>query len=222
MVLIANIRFCIFSFKIIKTNQHGSKKKCNRKKANNKTGAVAKKKLTKSIPLKKTGSLISAKASKTVLKKPILVPVVKKTKVLYIDASFFFPPGNGGYTDNYQDGRYSANGMLIAPILLRVGSVMKTVTIYYKNNTTEDLTVWILKHHIDHHAYSGEVEVMYEACPPGIAAPDNFLQTVINHFDAGGKILDKYMYHIEIGTTMKTATEERLLRGIRIAYTEPA
>ncbi|HEX5026590.1 MAG TPA: hypothetical protein VFV68_15025, partial [Agriterribacter sp.] len=138
----------------------------------------------------------------------------------YIDASFFFPPSNGIYTDNYQDGRLSNNGTLMAPILLRVGSVMKTVTIYYKNNSSEDLTVWILKHHIDHHAYSGEVEVSYEACPPGTSAPDNFLQKVIDHFDAGGKILDKYMYHIEISSTIKTATEERLVRGIRIAYTE--
>lgn len=194
------------------------KKNSTGKKVNKKM-VVAKKKLTKSIgPLKKSGSLIKEKA----LKKPGIVSVVRKTKVLYIDASFFFPPGNGGYTDNYQDGRYSANGMLIAPILLRVGSVMKSVTIYYKNNTSEDITVWMLKHHINHHAPSGEVEVTYEACPPGTSVPDNFLQKVINHFDAGGKILDKYMYHIEIGPTMKTATEERLLRGIRIAYTEPA
>lgn len=194
------------------------KKSKTEKKDSNKKIKVAKRTIAKKAPLKKNAGLIKDIA----LKKPVLSPAVSKSKVLYIDACFFFPPGNGGYTDNYQDGRYSTNGMLIAPILLRVGCVMKTVTIYYKNNTTEDITVWILKHHIDHHAYSGEVEVTYEACPPGTSAPDNFLQKVINHFDAGGKILDKYMYHIEIGPTMKTATQERLLRGIRIIYTEPA
>ncbi len=146
----------------------------------------------------------------------------RKTKVLYIDASFFFPPNNGVYEDHYQDGRVSVEGQLIAPILLPVGSVMKTVTIYYKNNTSEDLTVWIVKHHIDHHAYSGEVEVTYEACPPGTLAPDDFLQQEINHFDAGGVILDKYMYRIEIGTTIKQDGQERMLRGIRIKYKEPS
>lgn len=159
------------------------------------------------------------------LKKEILIPALRpKAKSLYIDYSFFFPYNNGGYTDSFQEGRVAVagGGPLVAPVLLPVGSVMKTVTIYYKNNTQQEISVWILKHHIDHHAYSGEVEVSYEACPGGVNPPDNFLTQVINHFDAGGKILDKYMYHIEIGETIKTATEERMLRGIRIVYTDPA
>lgn len=195
-----------------------AKKKKAEKKDTNKKVATPKRTAAKSAPLKKSTTLIKKKA----LKLPLPPPVISKSKSLYIDACFFFPPGNGGYTDNNQDGRYSANGMLFAPILLRVGSVLKSVTIYYKNNTTEEIAVWILKHHIDHHAYSGEVEVTYDTCDPGTSAPDNFLQKVINHFDAGGKILDKYMYHIEIGPTMKTGTQERLLRGMRIVYTEPA
>lgn len=181
----------------------------------------AKKAVKKSIPKNGSVKKNAAKSQSKTLKLP-LPRIPAKSKVLYIDACFFFPPGNGAYTDNLQEGRYAANGMLVAPILLRVGSVMKSVTIYYKNNTTEEMSVWILKYHIDHHAYSGEVEVTYEGCPPGVAPPDNFLQKEIDHFDAGGKILDKYMYHIEIGQTMKTATQERLLRGIRIVYTEPA
>ncbi len=155
-------------------------------------------------------------------KKKIKISIREKSKSLYIDACFFFPPNNGAYEDHYQDGRVSVEGQLIAPILLPVGSVMKTVTIYYKNNTSEDLTVWIVKHHIDHHAYSGEVEVTYEACPPGTLAPDNFLKQVINHFDAGGQILDKYMYRIEIGSTIKQDGQERMLRGIRIKYKGPS
>lgn len=192
------------------------------KKNKTSKSSSAKKAVKKNIPkkgvVKKSGAIIKS----GILKVPLPPRFPAKSKVLYIDACFFFPPGNGGYTDNFQEGRYSANGMLVAPILLRVGSVMKSVTIYYKNNTTEEMSVWILKYHIDHHAYSGEVEVTYEGCPPGLAAPDHFLQKEIDHFDAGGKILDKYMYHIEIGQTMKTATQERLLRGIRIVYTEPA
>lgn len=181
-------------------------------------------KKSKKTPAKKTVTLKKVPVSKKPVSsaKALLVPVKPKVKSLYIDSSFFFPPSNGGFTDYLQEGRVSANGMLIAPILLPVGSVMKTVTIFYKNNSSEELTVWMLKYHIDHHAYSGEVEVTYEACPPGVLPPDNFLQHVINHFDAGGKILDKYMYHIEIGTTVKTAQEERILRGIRISYTDPA
>lgn len=166
----------------------------------------------------------AVKSAKTVpAKKGIIIPVPKpKAKSLYIDSSFFFPYNGGGYTDHLQEGRVAVSGnALTAPILLPVGAVMKTVTIYYKNNTQDELTVWILKYHIDHHAYSGEVEVTYEGCPGGVNPPDNFLQKVIDHFDAGGKILDKYMYHIEIGPTVKTATEERMLRGIRIVYTEP-
>lgn len=158
------------------------------------------------------------------IQKKIALPRLKpKTKSLYIDYCFFFPLNNTGYLDSLQSGRIAENdGILIAPILLPVGSVMKTVTIYYKNNTEQEITVWILKHHIDHHAYSGEVEVSYEACPGGTNPPDHFLTQIINHFDAGGKILDKYMYHIEISSTIKTATEERLLRGVKIVYTEPA
>lgn len=185
---------------------------------------VAKKAASKA-PAKKTAvAKKAAKAVKVVAPKaPIVAPAPKpKAKSLYIDSSFFFPYNNAGYADHLQEGRVSLSGdALIAPILLPVGSVMKTVTIYYKNNTEEEISVWILKYHIAHHAYSGEVEVTYEGCPAGVSAPDNFLQKVINHFDAGGKILDKYMYHIEVGPTVKTATEERILRGIRIVYTEP-
>ena len=189
------------------------------------TKKKAGKKIAKSKPAisKKAATVKKASTSRAPLKK-ITLPVLRpKTKSLYIDSCFFFPYNNAGYTDLLQDGRVAiGGGALIAPILLPVGSVMKTVTIYYKNNTAQEISVWILKYHIDHHAYSGEVEVSYEACMSGVNPPDNFLTQVINHFDAGGKILDKYMYHIEIGPTIKTATEERTLRGIRIVYTEPA
>lgn len=189
----------------------------------------AKKTISKKLPTKKTA--VAKKATKTTKtakssasSKSITLPPTKtRSKSLYIDSSFFFPYNDSGYVDYLQEGRVAKGGAaLIAPIMLPVGSVMKTVTIFYKNKSKEDLSVWILKYHIDHHAYSGEVEVTYEACPPGSNPPDDFLQKVINHFDANGKILDKYLYHIEIGSTIKTTKEERMLRGIRIVYTEPA
>ncbi len=51
---------------------------------------------------------------------------------------------------------------------------MKSITIYYKNNTEEDLMVLILKHHVQHIAASGEIEVAFGSCAPGTSAPDNF------------------------------------------------
>lgn len=181
-------------------------------------------KKTNSAPAKKKSQKRTIISKDKKLKLPVFLPVPlrRKAKVIYIDSCFFFPPESGVYSDNYQRGRFSSSGVLVAPILLPVGSVMKKVTVYYKNNTHEILLVWILKYHIDHHAYSGEVEVTYDDCPPGVSAPDDFLQKEINHFDAGGRILDKYMYRIEVSNIMKAGTKERLLRGIRIEYIEPA
>ncbi|MBX3241726.1 MAG: hypothetical protein KIT80_12135 [Chitinophagaceae bacterium] len=187
-------------------------------------------KKTTAKPVKKTAA--KSKIAQKKLIKPIkAIPAKKITDIaikpakrlsLYIDSCFFFPSGGSAYTDHFQGGRVSGNGLLQAPILLPVGSVMKTVTVYYKNNTSEDIQVLILKYHIDHHAYSGEVEVSLDSCPPGVLPPDNFLAKVIDHFDAGGRILDKYMYLIQIVGTIKNATEERTLRGVRIVYTLPS
>ncbi len=161
-------------------------------------------------------------AKKTIpVKKLPLLPLRPKAKSLYISSCFFFPLGGDTYADIFQGGRISGNGLLQAPILLPVGSVMKSVTVYYKNNTQEDMMVLILKHHIDHHAYSGEVEVSLDSCPPGTLPPDDFLAKLIDHFDAGGKILDKYLYFIQIDGTMQDGTSVRALRGIKIVYTEP-
>ncbi len=189
-------------------------------------------------PKKKTAVKRSAKAapkksaavSKTVRKLPkktvsakklTLPPFRPKAKSLYIHYSLFFPLGGDSYVDMLQEGRIAGNGLLQAPILLPVGSVMKSVTVYYKNNTQEGMMVLILKHHIDHHAYSGEVEVSLDNCPPGSLPPDDFLAKLIDHFDAGGKILDKYLYFIQIDGTMQGGTSVRALRGIKIVYTEP-
>ena len=81
------------------------------------------------------------------------------------------------------------------------------------------MQVIILKKHIDHHCFSGEVEVSLDFLPPATLAPDNFVEKVINHFDAGGLIKDKYLYFIEITNTIKTAEAVRTLRGMRLEYT---
>lgn len=144
---------------------------------------------------------------------------------MFIDSTFFFPFESAiGYIDHFQDGRSTkiANNALLAPILLPVKSVIKSITIYYKNTTKEDMQVVVLKKHIDHHTYSGEVEVTIDSCPPGVLAPDNYLAKLIDHFDAGGLIKPNYLYYIEIGNTIrKNEATVRSVRGMRIEYTLP-
>lgn len=107
----------------------------------------------------------------------------------------------------------------MAPIALPVGATIKTITIYYKNTSKEDMQFIFLKKHIDHHCFSGEVEVSLDFLPPATLAPDNFVAKVINHFDAGGLIKDKYLYFVEITNTIKSGEEVRTVRGMRIEYT---
>jgi hypothetical protein len=173
----------------------------------------------KSAPAKKT-----AIAKKAIALPKVPVPVLPKTKTLYIHYSAFLPynvTGPDDYNDYYQEGRKSNNGSLIAPILLPVGSVMKNIVIYYKNNTSEPIIALVLKHHVEHIAYSGEIEVAFITCGQGVSVPDNFLSAIAT-LGTTGKILDKYMYHIEVNSTIKNATQERVLLGVRITYTEPA
>ena len=145
-----------------------------------------------------------------------------KKHVLFVDSSFFFPAVSAdGYSDEGQAGRriLAPNKVLQAPLLLPVKAKMLSITIYYKNTTSDQMQVVILKKHIDHHAPSGEVEVSIDFCPPATLAPDNFVSKVINHFDAAGVIKDKYLYFIQvINTTRTDATQHRFLRGIRIEY----
>jgi hypothetical protein len=44
---------------------------------------------------------------------------------------------------------------------LPVGAKIITITMYYKNTSSEPMMVTYLKKHIDHHAFSGEVEVFF-------------------------------------------------------------
>lgn len=178
--------------------------------------SAAKKATVKAVTVKK-----KVVPQKTVI--PVLPPKAKK-RALYVHYSSFHPymvGQPGGYSDAFQEGRSAANGMLISPILLPVGSAMKSITIYYKNNTEEEMMVLVLKHHVQHIAPSGEIEVVFINCPPGTSSPDNFLSATVN-LGSGGKILDKYMYHAEVDGTVKTGTQERVLLGMKIVYTEPA
>lgn len=165
------------------------------------------------------------KAKKPIAKKASLKKPAKKgvsTKVIYIDSCHFFPSQSvSSYIDNFQDGRNTVlPGLsLIAPLALPVNSIIKSITVYYKNTTNEDMQFMVLKKHIDHHAYSGEVEVTIDILPPATLAPDNFVAKYVDHFDAGGLIKDKYLYYVEIDNTGKVSeTELRTLRGIRVEY----
>jgi hypothetical protein len=198
---------------------------------------MAKKKTPKKI-VKKKAAPKAASGAKTKVRGVVkasakTTPVPKKPKDLagpvramgiavYIDSCFFFPPqSSSGYIENFQEGRntvISAHS-LMAALPLPVGAVIKTITVYYKNTSKEDMQVLILKKHIDHHAFSGEVEVSLDFLPPAAVPPDDFAAKVIDHFDAGGLIKDKYLYYIEIANTTKTADEVRTVRGMRLEYT---
>jgi hypothetical protein len=183
----------------------------------------------KAIPAakKKTTTKTAVKSKKPAVAKaisfePLPPKKITATYVLYIDSSFFFPGESGdGYADDFQSGRYAidSNKALQAPIILPVGATIKSVTIYYKNTSTDSMPIAILKKHIDHHCFSGEVEVSLDNCPAGSSIPDNYLEKFINHFDAGGVILDKYLYFIQVfNTGMLDGGLWRTLRGIRLEY----
>jgi len=168
---------------------------------------------------KRTSTTLVAKSSAS----RILIPKgdIRGT-VLYVDSSFFFPIiSTDGYTDDFQSGRYTLvpDRGLQAPIILPVGTTIKSITIYYKNTTDSSMFVSYLKKHIDHHCPSGEVEVSLDNCPPGSSIPDDYLEKLIDHFDAGGVILDKYLYFIQIFGTGKFDDKQwRTVRGMRIEY----
>jgi len=170
----------------------------------------------KTSPGKKAVSAKSIPATKK-------LPPKTNRVVLYVDSSFFFPEDSGhGYTDDFQGGRYTLtpNQLLQAPILLPVGAKIFTITMYYKNTSTEPMMVTYLKKHINHHAFSGEVEVSFENLPPGSLPPDNYLEKVINHFENLGVIKDKYLYFLQVqGTGKIDATKIKTVRGMRIEYT---
>jgi len=182
---------------------------------------AAKKKAAAKAPTRKQ----PAKSAKAAAPKKALGPIrplFRASHTLYIDSSFFFPPDNTeGYTDDSQAGRYTTtlNGMLQAPLILPVGAALKTITIYYKNTSTESMPVAILKKSIDHYCFSGEVEVSLDNCQPGTSVPDNYLAKLIDHFEGGGLILDQYLYFIQLYSTGKVDEAQwRTLRGIRIDY----
>lgn len=188
--------------------------------------AAVKKKTTVKKAASKQPAKRAATAKAAVPKKslsPLRPLPLKASHTLYIDSSFFFPPDSAeGYTDDSQAGRYTTtlNGMLQAPLVLPVGATIKAITIYYKNTSTESMPIAILKKSIDHYCFSGEVEVSLDNCPPGTSVPDNYLARLIDHFDAGGLIQDKYLYFIQAYSTGKIDEAQwRTLRGIRIDYT---
>lgn len=187
-----------------------------------KTKSVAKKPVKKATPKKAVAKKATAKiatAAKTTFGR---LPSPKVGIAIYVDSSFFFPvDSSDGYKDDFQSGRYTVvpNKALQAALPLPVGATITTITIYYKNTSSDGMQIAILKKHIDHHCFSGEVEVSLDNCPPGTLAPDDYLEKVIDHFDAAGVIADKYLYFIQVFNTAKIDdTQWRTLRGIRIEY----
>ncbi|WP_315817729.1 hypothetical protein [Paraflavitalea speifideaquila] len=147
----------------------------------------------------------------------------KGAHTVYVDSRFFFPADSSlGYIDHFQEGRQTVTPGtgLVAALPLPVNAVIRSITVYYKNTSREDMQFIILKKSIDHHCPSGEVEVTIDFLPPASLPPDDFVAKYIDHFDAGGLIKDKYLYFIEVyGTGKPSEKDVRLLRGISIDYT---
>ncbi len=195
----------------LKTSRQATKKAAAKKQA---TKTVTKKaaatKQAKSTPAKKAAKASSARMTS-----------VPQTQVLYIDSAFFFPAqSSNGYQEISQAGRISnmPGTSLMAALPLPAGAVLQTVTFYYKNVSTEDMPVDILKKHINHRCGSGEIEVALDSLPPTTVPPDNYAEKVVNHFSNSGQILDEYFYFIEVWNTVLTENEQRSFRGVRIEY----
>lgn len=170
----------------------------------------------KSTTKKKKASADSKK------KKAVTIQKTTLSFTQYIDSSHFFPSDSAdGYAEDFQGGRYTKinNKLLQAPVLLPVGATIQSMSIYYKNTSNEPMPVAVLKKHISHYCFSGEVEVSLDNCLPGFSAPDDYLIKIIDHFDAGGEILNNYLYFIQVFNTTKIDdTQCRALRGISISY----
>ncbi|MFT3825352.1 MAG: hypothetical protein QM731_15650 [Chitinophagaceae bacterium] len=185
---------------------------------------ATKKKTAKKAASKKP--VVKKQAKKATLKKPVKaiasrIIELKKKNVLYVDSTFFFPyESSVGYQEISQSGRIAnlAGGSLVAALPLPVGATLSSITFYYKNVSYEAMSIAVLKKHINHHCYSGEVEVSLDTLPPATVAPDDFAEKVVDHFDANGLIQDQYIYFVEVGNTIKDENGQRSLRGIRIEY----
>jgi len=127
-----------------KTSRRTAKKAATKKPTTKK--AAAKKTATKKPATKRASS--KTLQPKTLGVTPTALPVKKEKIVLYVDSCFFFPgDSEHGYLDDFQGGRYTrvANQMLQAPILLPVGAKIITITMYYKNTSSEPMMVTYLK-----------------------------------------------------------------------------
>ncbi|WP_276480227.1 hypothetical protein [Paraflavitalea pollutisoli] len=180
------------------------------------------KKAAKKAPPKAAAASKTARPTSTKTLKPVAIVRSKGAHTVYLDSRVFFPADSSlGYIDHFQDGRQTvmAGTGLTAALPLPVNAVIRSVTVYYKNTGHEDMQFFILKKSIDHRCPSGEVEVTIDFLPPATLAPDNYAAKLIDHFDAGGLIKDKYLYFIEIyGTGKPTEEDVRLLRGVKIDY----
>lgn len=183
---------------------------------------TAKKAAKKSAPKAAAPSKTARPAAVAKSLKPSPIVRSKGTHTVYLDSRVFFPADSSlGYIDHFQDGRQTVTPGtgLTAALPLPVNAVIRSVTVYYKNTGIEDMQFFILKKSIDHRCPSGEVEVTIDFLPPATLAPDNYVAKLIDHFDAGGLIKDKYLYFIEVyGTGKPTEEDVRLLRGVKIDY----
>jgi hypothetical protein len=188
------------------------------KKKKSNTITVKKKVVVKKAAVKK---IVAAKTDK----RPIApLPVIRpKTHTIYIESSAFGALNSAdGYVDNFQDGRHAAtpNRTLVAPIVLPVGAVLKSISIHYMNTTSSTVLALFLRKHADRHSPSGEIEMSFISLPNTALPPDNYLTVTDTTFPVGGVIEDRFLHYLEVPGTGNFGADGKItIRGVSIGYT---
>lgn len=180
----------------------------------------------KAAPKKSTRSASKppAKSRTTKISSSVFTPLPTKPgkHKVYIEACAFFPANSAdGYVDHFQDGRRSgvANRSLLAPIVLPVGAILRSMTIHYTNSTNSAPIVFFLRKHQDRHSPSGEIEMSFINMNPGVLPPNNYLSVTDTSFPDGGVIQDKFLHYLEVSGTGDFGAQGRVtIRGVSMEY----
>jgi hypothetical protein len=178
--------------------------------------AAKSKKPVKKIVVKKANKKSAVKTTPSIAVRP-------KTHTLYIESTAFNALNSAdGYVDNFQNGRHTAmpNQSLVAPIVLPVGAVLRSLSIHYMNTSTASVRALFLRKHADRVSPSGEIEMSFITLPNGDQTPENYLTVTDDGFPDGGRIRDRFLHYLEIqGTGDFGADGKVTIRGISINYT---
>lgn len=179
-------------------------------------------KVKKAAVKKSAASKVTRSTKKIPAKISGMYPAKPSLHKIYIESAAFFPANSSdGYVDHFQAGRRTAvaNRSLLAPIVLPVGAVIKSMSIHYTNNTKESPFAFFLRKHQDRHSPSGEIEMSFISMPPGSLPPDNFLTVTDTSFPDGGVVQDKFLHYLEVSGTGDFGDEgRRTIRGVSVEF----